>query len=134
MKRFVPAVTAVDAPFWSSGSTGHLVVQRCTNCGTWSHPPAELCSSCHAESLTFTPVSGFGTVYAYTINHHPWIADWSEPYILIVVRLEESDRLQFITNLVGVDPHEVRMGMPVRVTFEQASEDVWIPIFEAANE
>ena len=73
-------------------------------------------------------------MYAYTINHHPWIADWSEPYILIVVRLEESDRLQFITNLVGVDPREVRMGMPVRVSFEQASEDVWIPIFEAANE
>jgi uncharacterized OB-fold protein len=32
------------------------------------------------------------------------------------------------TNLVGVEPEDVHVGMPVRVVFEH-NDDVWIPLF-----
>jgi uncharacterized OB-fold protein len=32
------------------------------------------------------------------------------------------------TNLVGVEPEDVQIGMPVRVVFELV-EDVWLPLF-----
>jgi len=35
--------------------------------------------------------------------------------------------------LLGQDPDDVRIGMPVRVTFEAVSEDASIPLFEPAS-
>jgi uncharacterized OB-fold protein len=35
-----------------------------------------------------------------------------------------------MTNLVGVDPDDVRIGMRVRVKFEPVSEDASVPLFE----
>jgi hypothetical protein len=37
------------------------------------------------------------------------------------------------TNLVDVEPEDVRVGLPVRVVFEH-SDDVWIPLFTPADD
>ena len=37
-----------------------------------------------------------------------------------------------LTNLVGCDPEKVRIGMEVRVTFEDVNADVSIPRFTPA--
>jgi uncharacterized OB-fold protein len=44
-----------------------------------------------------------------------------------VVKLEEGPK--FISNLVGIEPHEIKIGMPVEVTFERVSEELMIPKF-----
>jgi uncharacterized OB-fold protein len=49
------------------------------------------------------------------------------PYAVVVVELEEG--CKFISNLLGVKPHDIRCGMPVEVTFEKLNEDVSIPKF-----
>jgi uncharacterized OB-fold protein len=40
--------------------------------------------------------------------------------------------VQVLTNLVGGDPETLRIGMPVRVTFEDVNADVSIPRFTPA--
>jgi acetyl-CoA acetyltransferase len=49
--------------------------------------------------------------------------------VIATVAIEEDPRVRLVTNLVGVDPDDAEVGMPVRVCFE-AVEDVWLPLFE----
>lgn len=65
----------------------------------------------------------------FTVNHQQWLPDFSPPYVVAIVALEEDDGARLTTNIVNCDPDDVRIGMAVRVTFEQA-EDVHLPLFE----
>ena len=65
----------------------------------------------------------------FTVNHHAWFPGQQVPYVLAIVELEEQPGLRLTTRLVGLEPEEVRIGLPVRVRFEQV-EDVWLPLFE----
>ena len=48
-----------------------------------------------------------------------------------IVELPEQDGLRLTTNIVGCEPDDVRIGMPVQVTFEEY-DGVWLPFFEPA--
>ena len=51
------------------------------------------------------------------------------PYAIAIVELDEQRGLRLMTNIVNCPAEAVRIGMRVRVVFEQR-EDVWIPLFE----
>ena len=68
-------------------------------------------------------------MHSYTVNHQPWIPGFDPPYVIAIVTIAEQDDVRLTTNLVNCAPDEVRIGMPVRVTFEHR-EDAWIPLFE----
>ena len=72
-------------------------------------------------------MSGRGRVESFTVNHQQWIPG-SDPYIIAWVSVEEQPELRLTTNLVGVEPEDVKIGMPVRVVFEE-NEDVFVPLF-----
>jgi acetyl-CoA acetyltransferase len=78
-------------------------------------------------------VSGRGVVQSCTTNYQRWSADFPVPYSVAVVAIDEDPRVRLTTNIVGCDPEQVRIGMRVRVVFEQA-EEVWLPRFEPAGE
>ena len=42
--------------------------------------------------------------------------------------IDEQPDVRLTTNLVDVEPEDVRIGMPVRVLFEHV-DDVWLPLF-----
>jgi acetyl-CoA acetyltransferase len=52
------------------------------------------------------------------------------PYVIALVELAEQVDLRLTTNLVGCAPEDVRIGMPVRVTFRVLNDDVALPLFE----
>jgi uncharacterized OB-fold protein len=72
-------------------------------------------------------VSGRGTVHTFTVNHQPWDGS-TEPWAIVLVELPEQEGLRLTSNLVGLEPDEVRIGMEVQVLFEQ-HDDVWVPVF-----
>jgi hypothetical protein len=76
-------------------------------------------------------VSGRATVASFTVNHQVWEPGLEVPYVMALVELDEQADVRLVTNIVNCDPGAVRIGLPVRVTFE-ASEGVWIPLFEPA--
>ncbi|MFE4963838.1 Zn-ribbon domain-containing OB-fold protein [Streptomyces sp. NPDC056660] len=114
--------------FWTGGERGELLIHRCADCGLWLHPPKPVCRRCLSRSVAPEPVSGRGTVHSYTVNRQQWIPDVPVPYVLAVIELAEDPALRLTTRLTGVDPAEVRIGLPVRVVFEQA-EELWLPLF-----
>lgn len=74
-------------------------------------------------------MSGRGSVYAFILSKHPTRPD-GDPRLVVLVDLEEGVRM--VSNLVGVDVAEVRVGMPVRAIFRDL-EGTTLPLFEVAS-
>jgi uncharacterized OB-fold protein len=76
-------------------------------------------------------VSGRATVVAHTVNIHGWIPG-SEPYVIGLVAIDEQDSVRLTTNLVDVEPEDIRDGMAVEVVFEE-NDDVFLPLFRPVD-
>jgi uncharacterized OB-fold protein len=63
--------------------------------------------------------------------HEPRLPGLELGYIVALVELEEGTRL--VSNLVGVDAAEVRIGMAVEVAFVAVDPDLTLPMFRPAR-
>ncbi len=128
----IPTITPDMQPFYAAAKHRQLVVQRCRSCGTPRFPARTICSHCLSQEVEWVPVSGRGEVYSFNVMHqvyHPGFAS-EVPYAVVVVKLEEGVKL--ISNLRGVRPDAIRIGMPVQVVFEDLNEEITLPKFEQA--
>jgi uncharacterized OB-fold protein len=141
--RILPDLEDVDgAPFWAAAREKKLVVQRCDACGRLRFPPHPFCSACRSEAVSWTGVSGRGRIWSYVVQHDPTLPAYSAftPFPVVVVELAEDRRLRMTGNVVAepgaainsVDPAALRIGMPVKVTFQQLAEDVTVPYWMVA--
>lgn len=130
--RVLPVVDDDNRFFWTSGEDGLLRFLRCDDCGYWLHPPSPRCPECGGRRVAPQPVSGRGTIWSYTVNHHSWDGS-TEPYAIVLVEFPEQHGLRLTTNLVGCPADAVRIDMPVRVVFE-AHGSIWFPVVEPAAE
>jgi uncharacterized OB-fold protein len=129
--RILPRLTDQNEFFWTSGADGRLRFQRCQACGYWIHPSGPICPMCHSKDLAPVAVAGDAVLHTYTVNRQAWLPGFEPPYVVAIVELPEQEGLRLTTNLVNVALEDVRIGMPVRVVFEQW-DDVWLPLFEPA--
>lgn len=127
--RPAPILTEDNAGYWAAAREGRFALQRCGGCGRYQHPPRPMCPGCHSTELEFVDVTGTGMVYSYSVLHHPQHPAFSYPVIAVLVELDEGARV--VSNLVGVAPDEVRIGMAVRVTFVPTADHGALPVFEA---
>lgn len=126
--RPLPALNDDNRAYWTGGEQGQLLINRCADCRSFVHPPVPFCPECESRNVGPEPVSGRGTVTTYTINHKQWLPGLPVPYVLALVELDEDPAVRLPTNIVGVDPQLVTIGMPVEVLFEQV-EEVFVPLF-----
>ena len=125
----VPAITPDMREFFDGARAGRLMVQKCDSCGKLRFPAHDLCSKCNSTDSRWVHVSGRGEVFSFSIMHqlyHPGFAK-EVPYAVVMVELEEG--CKFVSNLLGVQPHDIKCGMPVEVTFEKLSDEVSMPKF-----
>ena len=125
----IPSVTPELTPFFDAAKRRELVVQRCCGCGAMRFPAREICSQCLSRQVEWVPVSGRGEIFSYNVMHqvyHPGFAT-EVPYAVVVVKLDEGAKM--ISNLVGVAPQDIRVGMRVEVVFEDVSDEVTLPKF-----
>src|SRR4051794_11819160 len=117
ISRPVPVPSTQTQPFWDGCAQEKLLLQQCTKCRALWHPPGPICPNCLSTEYEWTPASGNGTVYTYSIVHQAFRRVWEPlvPYVLAVIELAEGPRM--ISNVVEIPPEEVRVGMPVTVTF-----------------
>jgi uncharacterized OB-fold protein len=129
--RPAPTLTEDNRFFWEAAAEGRLVAQRCQGCGGLHHPPRPMCPACQGLAFDVVDLSGCGLVYSYAVLHHPRSASFTYPLVTALVELDEGLRL--VTNLVGVEPADVKIGMPVRVTFVPTDHGMSVPVFVAAE-
>jgi uncharacterized OB-fold protein/acyl dehydratase len=130
-RRPRPALTQ-DNTFWFEGAREHkLLIQRCASCGKLRHPPRPMCGECRSLEWDTVEASGRGTVYSYVVNHHPQVPAFDYPLAVGLVELEEGTRL--VANVVGVEPADVHVGMPVEVEFVDHDPELTLPAFHPAR-
>lgn len=70
---------------------------------------------------------GTGSLYSYAVLHHPRSPRFEYPVLAALVDLDEGVRI--VTNLVGIEPADVRIGMRLTVDFEPTSDGGTVPVF-----
>jgi hypothetical protein len=75
-------------------------------------------------------LSGRGTLYSYAILHHPQHPAFDYPVVAALVDLDEGVRI--VSNLTGIDPQDIRIGMPLEVQFEPTADGGQVPAFRPA--
>jgi hypothetical protein len=131
--RILPKLTDSNRDFWTAGARGELRFWRCQDCGNYIHPPLPMCPVCHSKHMKTEAVSGDATIATFSINYQPWMPGPELPYTVGIVEIVEQPSVRLTTNIVNIAPDDVRIDMPVHVTFEHHEDpegDIYIPLFE----
>ncbi|RAY16908.1 3-ketoacyl-CoA thiolase [Actinomadura craniellae] len=132
-RRPLPFVTPWNEFYWTAGADGRLRIQECASCAALIHPPKPSCPHCRGAEVGVREVSGFATLFGFTVSHRFALPGLPTPTIVAQVALEEDPRVRLTTRLVDCVEEDLRLGMRMEVTFEQV-EDVWLPLFRPTAE
>ena len=129
----LPSISGETRPYWDSCRRGQLLIQKCDSCGEYQFYPRGICANCWSNDIQWIISSGKGTVWTFTVTYQNGTPGFAEdvPYVLALVELEEGVRM--FTNIVECDPRSVTIGMPVEVTFVQATNQISVPYFKPAG-
>ena len=123
----VPIPTPETLPYWEGAKAGELRIQRCNACEKYYFYPRPYCPKCNSDDVEWRTVSGKGTLRSYVINQRPLpVFKSEEPQIIALVELDEGVRM--MTNVIGIDPADVRIGMRVRATIDTTADEP-LPLF-----
>ncbi len=128
----IPTADAESEPFFRGAKERKLMLQRCSNCGTWRLPGRERCVDCWSEEAEWAEASGRGKLYTFGVMHqkiHPAFAD-IVPYSFAIVELAEGPRL--VTNIVDCPNEELRVDMPVTAFYDDVSDETTLVRFRRA--
>jgi uncharacterized OB-fold protein len=125
----MPRITPDNAPFWDGCRRHVLTLPWCPACDRAHFPPGPVCPTCFGDRIEWREASGRGTVSTFVVVHREWLPAFRDdlPYNVVQVELEEGPRLT--ANVIGVPNSELRVGLPVEVTFDDVSETVALPRF-----
>jgi len=117
-------------PYFDAARQGKLVVKVCNNCGNGLHPPTPDCPFCGSHNTEWKEASGRGTLYTWTTVTHSIHPSFPAPYVIVVVQLDDIDRVRLVGHMPGEHP-ELYDGMPMKVVFDRLDSDVvqpnWVP-------
>ena len=127
--RPLPMPTPETQHFWDGTRVGELRLQKCSDCHHTYFPPRPFCPACSSRNVEVFAASGRGTLESYVISHRPHKA-FDGPYAIALVALEEGPRM--ISNIVDCEqtPEALQLDMPLQVAFEDAGEDIHLPVLE----
>ena len=121
-----PPVSPDTEFFWAGTKLGELRIQRCGECGALRHPPGPACLRCGVtHNQGYQVAAGTGTVYSYVVHRHPPVPGKQLPIVVALVELTEGVRI--MAELTGIDPAQVRIGLPVRASFVRVDDDLVLP-------
>ncbi len=100
--------------FYEGLEEQRLLVQKCRHCGTVRNPPAPACGTCHSLEWDPFPLRGTGTIFSFTIHHHPRLRDFEMPHPVVLVEMDEGIRVVGAMDGCSESP---RIGANVQVEF-----------------
>jgi 3-oxo-4,17-pregnadiene-20-carboxyl-CoA hydratase alpha subunit len=125
--RLRPPLGHDNSWWWEAIERGELRIQRCSACGTLRHPPRPMCGQCQSLAWDSVVSEGAGSVYSYTVLHHPPVPGYPYPLAVGLVELDEGTRI--VANVVDCEPSEVYVGMRVQARVEPVDEQMKLPLF-----
>jgi uncharacterized OB-fold protein len=128
----LPEPTEVSRPFWQAAKEHRLLIQRSVKTGKYVFYPRAVSPFGAGDELEWVEAAGRGTVYSFTVARRPTAPQWAAdgPYVIAIVELEEG--VHMTANIVDCAPEDVRVGMPVVVTYQDVTLEVTLPQFRPA--
>jgi uncharacterized OB-fold protein len=126
----LPAVDPDSQPFWEGCKAHELRAQRCSGCGRFRWPPQAFCPECYSWEFAWEKLAETGTVNTFVVPHYVSVPAFSidVPYVIAHVTIDGTDeRVRIVSNVIGCPWEEVRVGMPVRVVFEDVTPEMTLP-------
>lgn len=126
----LPQPTRFTRAFWDACQKQRLEVAACNSCDHVFLPGGPVCPRCWSRNLGTRAVSGLGEVFSFVIyrrTYHPAIP---APYVVAIIELKEGVRL--VSSIVGCQPEDVKIEMPVQVVFQQES-GFTLPMFKLST-
>ena len=124
-----PAVNPETREFWDATAQDRLLLRRCRDCGAVIWYPRAICPECSSLQTEWFEAAGRGRIYSYTVNHRGEGAyQGVPPFVLAYVELDEGPRV--MTNIVGAEPGELAVGLPVEVVFHDTGDGAALPRFQ----
>lgn len=119
----VPEPTPVSQPFWDGLAQHRILVQYSPSSQRYVFYPRLLAPGTLADDLEWLEIDGAGTLYTFTIARRPTGPPWQDalPQLLAVVQVDAGPK--FSTELVDVDPRDIRIGMRVEPVFYDLPEE-----------
>jgi len=108
-----PGINRDNQALFDGYRAHELRLPTCNGCRRVFFPPSPRCSACGSFDIGATVSSGRGTLYSFTVVHHPQVPGFRYPLVVGLAELEEGVR--FVADLVGVRPDQVEIGMPLEV-------------------
>jgi uncharacterized OB-fold protein len=125
--------------FFAAAARGALAIPRCEGCGCLNWYPPKHCRACGGEHLSYSAVSGRGTLFSFAVVRRAWVApfDAIAPYATGLVALDEDPRVRVVSYLVDCAPEALRVEMPMRAVFRplplpEAPAELIVPLFAPA--
>lgn len=127
----LPQPNPDDQPYWEACANRELRFQRCANCGRFRHPPMPTCGVCGSGNVEWKAVPGTGTVFSYTIVHHPAhkALKSAVPYNVVVVHLDDADDVRIVSNVIDASPREISVGLRVALVWDEIEDGMFLPRF-----
>jgi uncharacterized OB-fold protein len=125
-----------SAPHFRGRLERRLLINRCDDCGKWHHAPRPVCPACLSARLSATEVSGAGTIFLTVFLHQGPPAegvDYSTPYPVVTVELDEQPGLRFSSTVIGSSNEEIRIGRRVSLDWVDRA-GAPLPVFRLADE
>ncbi|MBL4739907.1 MAG: OB-fold domain-containing protein [Sneathiella sp.] len=132
MYRLIPKSTGLSKHYYSNLETGAVLLQSCNPCAHIWHYPRPVCPACGADSFSWIPASGNGTVASYTIVRHAPSAAFKDavPYIVAMVDLKEGPRMT--GTITGDTALEVQIGDLIKIEIpKDSSGKPGMPVFRS---
>ena len=132
----LPVIRDDTKAFWEGCKRHKLLIQKCSDCGTYRHPPRLMCHQCNSLNTEWVKVSGKGTVYSYTVVHSSSILgsppgfEKDTPYPVVLVELPEAGKTRMVSNLVECKLEDIKIDMPVEVVFDDVTDEITLPKFK----
>lgn len=125
------------APFFEGAARGELVVPRCDTCASLTWYPMTTCDRCGATSFAWTPVSGRGGLFSWTVVERAFLPAFEDrvPFVSGLVALEDDPRVRIVSYVVDCDPAALTVDQPVVASFRPLrfatvpDREVVVPMF-----
>ncbi len=126
-----PDMDDLAVEFYAECAKGKLCFQRCKSCNTWRHLPRHGCAACASPDWEWSPSSGRGRVFSWTVTHQAPYPGLATPYVVAVIELDEGVRMA--AGLRDVAPDALQLDMPVEVEMVSVTETASVPFFRLAK-
>jgi len=117
-----PRVLPETIEFWKAADEGRYVVKKCIACQQVHYYPRDICPFCLSAETEWQESAGTGIVYSFST-----MGKDESAYTVAYITLDEG--FTVMSNLVGCDPQQVKLGQKVRVVFQPTEGGHAVPMF-----